>query len=211
MSDPGAAHPLWLGTRPLVLASGSRTRFALLTAASIPVEVIRPDVDERAIAAPLERSGAAARVIAAALAAEKALSIARRHAGRPVLGADQTLACNDVLLHKPASRAHAGAQLAHLSGRTHHLYSAVVVAQDQQVLASFVGTAALTMRRLSPQMIERYLEAAGDSVQDSVGGYQLECTGLHLFSEINGDHTTILGLPMLETLACLRQLGLVVE
>jgi septum formation protein len=211
VSDPGAAHPLWLGMHPLVLASGSRTRFDLLIAAGIPVEVIRPVVDERAVAAPLEKSGAAASLIAVTLAAEKALGVAKKNLGRHVLGADQTLACDGVMLHKPLSRADAAMQLAVLSGRTHHLYSAVVVALDHQIVVSFVGTAKLTIRKLCPDMIERYLDAAGDAVMESVGGYQLERTGLHLFSRVSGDHTTILGLPMLETLARLRKLGLVVE
>jgi septum formation protein len=217
LSDPGAAHPLWLGAQPLVLASSSRTRFELLIAAGIPVEVTPADVDERAIAAPLEKSGASATLIAATLGAEKAmsvsknLSVSKKQHGRYVLGADQTLSCEGVMLHKPLNRADAAAQLARLSGRSHHLYSAVALVLDQQVIASFVGTAKLTMRKLSHQMIERYLDAAGDTVMQSVGGYQLERTGLHLFSRIRGDHTTILGLPMLETLVHLRKHSLIVK
>ncbi len=206
-----SAHPLWLGDKPLVLASGSRTRFDLLVAAGIPVEVIRPEVDERAIAAPQERRGVAADQIAKSLAHAKALFVARKALGRYVLGADQTLACGTIMLHKPVDRQSAAQQLAFLSGRTHQLHSAVVIARTNKTVASFVGTAKLTMRKLSTAMIERYLDGAGESVLDSVGGYQLERTGMHLFRRINGEHSTILGLPMLETLARFRTLRLVAE
>jgi septum formation protein len=211
MSDPGDLHPLWLGATPLVLASGSRTRLELLTAAGIPVEVVRPEVDERAIAEPLERRGVSAERVAITLATEKALCVARGRPGRHVLGADQTLACDGVMLHKPRDRAAAAQQLAFLSGRVHHLHAAVAIALDRQIVASFVGRAKLTMRSLSTPMIARYLDAAGDTVLGSVGGYQLERTGIHLFSRIGGDHTTILGLPMVETLKRLRRLRLVAE
>jgi septum formation protein len=204
-------HSLWLGEKPLVLASGSRTRFDLLIAAGLPVEVIRPDIDERAIAAPQEKRGVAADQIAKSLAHAKALAIAKKALGRYVLGADQTLSCGNVLMHKPADRQAAAEQLAFLSGKTHHLHSAVVIARTNKTVASFVGSAKLTMRKLSPGMIERYLDAAGAAVLESVGGYQLERTGVHLFRRVTGDHSTILGLPMIETLAQLRTLGLVAE
>jgi septum formation protein len=207
----GDAHPLWLGDRPLALASGSRTRFDLLIAAGIPVEVMKPEVDERAIADPQEKRGVAADQIAKSLAHAKALTIAKKALGYYVLGADQTLACGAVMLHKPLDRQSAAEQLAFLSGKTHQLHSAVVIARNNKTVASFVGTAKLTMRKLTPAMIERYLDAAGSAVMDSVGGYQLERTGVHLFRRINGGHSTILGLPMLETLAQLRALGLVAE
>jgi septum formation protein len=211
MTDPADLHPLWLGLAPLVLASGSGTRLALLAAAGIPVEVMRPGIDERAIAAPQEARGVAADMIARSLAHAKALTVSRQVLGRVVLGADQTLACGGALLHKPASREEAAEQLRRLSGRTHELHSAVVVARSGKTVASFVGTARLAMRKLSPDMVERYLDAAGDAVTESVGGYQLERLGAHLFRKVAGDHSTILGLPMLETLATLRKLGLVAE
>jgi septum formation protein len=211
MSDPADQHPLWLGLAPLVLASGSATRFKLLTDAGLPVQVVRPDIDERALEAPMKTGGVSAEGIAVGLAAEKALSVAKAMPGRHVLGADQILVCDCMQLHKPKDRAAAAEQIAFLSGRTHHLYSAVTIAQDRQLIASFVGTAKLTMRALSPQMIARYLDAAGHAVLDSVGGYQLERTGIHLFSRIGGDHSTILGLPMTPLLDRLRKLGLVAQ
>jgi septum formation protein len=207
----GDDHLLWLGEKPLVLASGSRTRFELLIAAGIPVEMIRPDVDERAIADPQEKRGVAADQIAKSLAHAKALVIAKKALGYYVLGADQTLACGGRMLHKPVDRQSAAEQLAFLSGKTHQLHSAVVIARNNKTVVSFVGTAKLTMRKLTPAMIAIYLDAAGDTVQDSVGGYQLERTGVHLFRRINGDHSTILGLPILETLAHFRALGLVAQ
>jgi septum formation protein len=211
MSDAADLHPLWLGPAPLALASGSRTRLMLLEAAGIPVEVTRPQVDERAISAPQEKRGVAPDLIARSLAHAKALAVSRQALGRFVLGADQTLACGGRLLHKPANRDQASEQLRLLSGRSHQLYSAVVIARSGKTVTSFVGVAKLTMRKLSPDMIDRYLDAAWDSVTESVGGYQLERLGAHLFHKVAGDHTTILGLPMLETLAALRRLGLVAE
>jgi septum formation protein len=211
MSDPADLHPLWLGAAPLVLASASRTRLALLEAAGLPVQVLRPEVDERAIASPQEKRGVAPGLIARSLAHAKALAISRQVLGRVVLGADQTLAFGSRLLHKPAGREQAAEQLRLLSGRAHDLHAAVVIARSGKTVASVVGTARLTMRKLSPAMIERYLDAAGDSVLESVGGYQLERLGAHLFRKVVGDHSTILGLPMLETLAELRKLGLVAE
>jgi septum formation protein len=211
MNDPADTHPLWLGEKPLVLASGSRTRLDLLTAAGLPCEVIKPVVDERAISSPQEQRGVAPDLIARSLAHAKALAVSKPLPGRFVLGADQTLACNGILLHKPIDRERAFEQLAFLSGKTHYLHSAVVIARSGKTVESFVGTAKLTMRKLSPSMIERYLDAAGSAVTESVGGYQLERLGAHLFRRITGDHSTILGLPMLETLAAFRNLRLVAE
>jgi septum formation protein len=207
--DPGEAHPLWLGDKPLVLASASRTRFALLAAAGIPVEVVPASIDERAIATPQEEKRVAADQIAKSLAHAKALAVSKKALGRVVLAADQTLACAGRSLHKPQDRAAAQEQLAFLSGRTHQLHAAVVIARSGKTLASFIGSAKLTMRTLGPEMIDRYLDAAGDSATTSVGGYQIEGLGLHLFRKVVGEHSAILGLPMLETLGQLRGLGLV--
>ncbi|MGL4637975.1 MAG: Maf family protein [Beijerinckiaceae bacterium] len=211
MSDPADTHPLWLGLQPLVLASGSRTRLDLLASAGIPTEVIPASIDERAFAAPLEARGISPKAMAVSLAVEKALSVARQCPDRFVLGADQTLACDTTTLHKPVDRESAKEQLLFLSGKTHHLHSAVAIVRNNKTLARFVGSAKLTMRSLSDDMIERYLDAAGNSIYQSVGGYQLERTGVHLFNRISGDHSTILGLPMVQTLSTLRKLKLVVE
>jgi septum formation protein len=209
MSDPADTHPLWLGPARLVLASGSRTRLMLLEAAGIPVEVMRPEVDERAVSAPLEKRGVAPETIARSLAHAKALAVSRGLPGRFVLGADQVLALGADLLHKPADRAQAAEQLSRLSGKTHQLHSAVIVARSGKTVEAFVASAKLAMRKLSPAMVERYLDAAGAAVTESVGGYQLERLGSHLFRKVAGDHSTILGLPMFETLAAFRRQGLV--
>jgi septum formation protein len=210
VSDPADLHPLWLGASPLVLASGSRTRLMLLEDAGIPVEVVKPAVDERAISGPLETAGAAPSLIARTLADAKALAV-----GAPprrfVLAADQTLACEGRLLHKPADRSAAARQIAFLSDKTHTLHAAVTIASDGRIVARALGTARLLMRRLSPGMVERYLDAAGPAVTESVGGYQLERLGIHLFARVGGDHSTILGLPMVPTLRMLRRLRLVAE
>jgi septum formation protein len=209
--DPADQHPLWLGTSPLVLASQSRTRFDLLIAAGIPVDIVPSHIDERAIAEPLIARGASAQQVAVDLACAKALTVSKKLRDRLTLGADQTLACDGVMLHKPNDRKSAVEQLSFLSGRTHHLYSAVSLSSDFNIVASFVETAKLTMRVLSPAMIERYLDAAGDAVFDSVGGYQLERLGIHLFKRVSGDQTTILGLSMVPLLDRLRKLRMVAE
>jgi septum formation protein len=211
MSDPADLHPLWLGRTPLVLASGSQTRLGLLEAVGIPVQVEKPAVDERAIATPMEAARVSPSRVAAALARAKALDVSRRNPGRVVLGGDQTLSLAGGFLHKPKDRADAAHQLMRLSGVEHRLHAAVALVRDGRRLASFTQTARLTVRPLSDDMITRYLDAAGDSVFASVGGYQLEALGAHLFARVTGDHSTILGLPMQRTLQALRHLGLVAE
>jgi septum formation protein len=117
----------------------------------------------------------------------------------------QTLALGDRRFDKPADRAAARAQLMALSGNTHHLHSAVAVACGEEVLFDAVDTARLTMRGLSDEFLDAYLDAAGPAVLESVGGYQLEKLGIHLFERIEGDHFTILGLPLLTLIAFLRR------
>jgi len=196
---------LWLAAAPLVLASQSKVRRALLEAAGIAVEVRPADLDERAVEADAPHLGPGA--VAALLAREKALSVAAALPGRLVVGADQTLALGDRRFTKPADRAAARAQLGTLSGRIHTLHAAVAVARDGDILFDHVDRARLTMRRLSDDFLDRYLDATGEAVTASVGGYQLERTGVQLFEKIEGDHFTILGLPLLPLLAFLRAHG----
>jgi septum formation protein len=197
---------LWLGPELLVLASASAVRRAVLEAAAIPVEVRPADVDERAV----ERAGGAVEPheVAALLARTKALAIAARMPARIVLGADQTLALGPRRFSKPGDRQQAREQLLALRGKTHSLHSAVAVVQDGAVLHERVDTARLTMRRFSEDFLDRYLDVAGAAVVASVGAYQLERTGVHLFERVDGDHFTILGLPLLPVLAFFRQQGL---
>jgi septum formation protein len=193
---------LWRGNHPLILASRSRARQALLANAGIGFEVIPAEIDERAIQ---KTSGLAAPGdIAALLAREKAVAVSVGHAGSFVVGADQTLALGERLFSKPAGRAEAAEQLRALAGHRHELHSAVAVARDGKILFADTSTARMTMRRLGVAKIDAYLDRAGDVVTSSVGAYQLEGLGIHLFERIEGDHFTILGLPLLPLLAFLR-------
>lgn len=198
---------LWLADDALILASGSATRRAMLAGAGVPVEVIRPDVDERAVEDGLPASRRDEAGVASALAESKALDVSRRNRRRLVLGADQTLSCEGRAFHKPAHCQEAAAQLAALSGREHVLTSAFCLARDGEVVASGHAMARLRMRRLSPGFIEAYLGVSGTAALSSVGGYQIESIGAQLFETIEGDHFTILGLPLLPVLKSLRDLG----
>ena len=125
-----------------------------------------------------------------------------------MIGADQTLACEGSPFHKPADRAAAQEQLAALSGRTHVLHSAFAIAEHGAVVHEDVAEARMTMRALSADAVERYLDLAGEAALHSVGAYQVEGLGIHLFERIEGDHSTILGLPLLPLLTALRERGL---
>ena len=145
-----------------------------------------------------------------ALARAKALAIAGRRPGRLVLGADQTLALGARAFHKPKDAAAARAQIAALAGATHRLESAAALVSDGQVVFECVATAALTMRLLSAAFIDTYVAIAMPGILDSVGGYKLEGLGIHLFARVEGDHSTILGLPLLALLDALRERGVLV-
>jgi septum formation protein len=198
---------LWRGKAPLILASQSRARQALLTQAGIDFKAVPAELDERALQ---QTSGLSAPgEIAAHLAHAKALAVSKRQPGGYVVGADQTLALGTRLFSKPAGRAQAAEQLRALAGRSHELHSAVAVARDREILFEEVATARMTVRRLGEAEIETYLDQAGEAVTTSVGAYQLEGLGVHLFERIEGDHFTILGLPLLPLLAFLRSQRLV--
>ena len=193
---------IWLGKDPLILASQSRARQMLLKNAGIPFEAVPAGIDERAVQ---KDSGLAAPgEIAKLLAREKALWVSLRNPGRYVVGADQTLALGDRLFSKPAGRAAAAEQLRLLAGNSHALHSAFAVAHDGKIMLADVAIAKMTMRSLGESEIEAYLDQAGEAVTSSVGAYQLEGLGVHLFERIEGDHFTILGLPLLPLLAFLR-------
>jgi septum formation protein len=193
---------LWRGKDSLILASQSRARQMLLADAGLTFETVPAEIDERAIQ---QASGLSAPAdIAALLAREKSLFVSRRRSSRYVIGADQTLALGTRLLSKPASRAQAAEQLHALAGKSHELCSAVAVARDGKIMFEKVAIARMTMRPLIETEIDAYLDAAGAAVTSSVGAYQLEGLGVHLFDRIEGDHFTILGLPLLPLLAFLR-------
>ena len=197
--------PLWLAGEPLVLASKSAIRHALLRDAGVPVEVQPADIDERTIE---QRSPARdAGELAALLAREKARTIAARLPGRLVLGADQTLALGERRFSKPGDRAGTRAQLAALRGRTHELHTAVALVRESTIVFEHREVARLTMRAFSDNFLESYLDAVGAAVTASVGGYQLERIGIQLFERIEGEHFVILGLPLVALLQYLRQAG----
>ena len=193
---------VWRGKLPLILASQSRARQMLLANAGIDFEAVPADIDERAVqqSSGLTSPGD----IAALLAREKARAVSSLHSGQFVVGADQTLALAPRLFSKPAGRAQAAEQLRALAGNRHELHSAVAVARDGKILFETVSVAGMTMRPLAEAEIEAYLNEAGEAVTSSVGAYQLEGLGVHLFERIEGDHFTILGLPLLQLLAFLR-------
>jgi septum formation protein len=197
---------LWRSDKPLLLASRSASRQMLLKNAGIPFEAVPADVDERwqQQASGMTDPGK----IAQMLAASKALFLANHFHMRWILGADQTLALGNKMFNKPAGRKDAFKQLKQLAGKTHELHSALAVVRHEDVVWHSVTVARMTMRALTDEQIDKYLDAAGDKVTTSVGAYQLEGVGVHLFEKIEGDHFTILGLPLLPLLDFLRSQGL---
>jgi septum formation protein len=180
--------PFWRERDPLVLASRSSARRALLEAAGIPLAL-------------------APGAVAQFLSREKAAAVSRARPGRLVLAADQVASLGAERFSKPADRAMARAQLSMLSGRSHELHSAITFAQDETVLFEHVEVARLTMRPLSEAFLDAYLDAAGRAVTASVGAYQVEGLGIQLFERIEGDYFTVLGLPLIPALDFLRRRG----
>jgi len=199
---------MWLAPAPLVLASRSAARRALLEAAGIPIVLCPAGLDERALESQATANDPSA--IAVMLAREKASLVAKSHPGRLVLGADQTLALGSKRFSKPPDRFAARAQLQALRGRSHKLHAALAFVDDGAVVFEHVETARLTMRPFSDDFLDRYLDAMGDGVLTSVGCYQLEGPGVQLFERIDGDYFTILGLPLLQGLDFLRRRGCLV-
>ncbi len=191
----------------LILASGSATRARLLRRAGVPFRQDPPEIDEASAKAELRQGGADAPTAALELARIKAATVAPRHPGRLVLGADQLLDCEGVWFDKPASRAAARQQLLTLSGRRHQLATAVVLFRDGAPSWSHAQTPELAMRRLSPALVEAYLDAAGEAALSSVGAYQVEGLGAQLIESLSGDFFAVLGLPLLPLLSALRREG----
>lgn len=193
----------------LVLASASATRAEMLRRAGVACAIDPAHVDEDEMKRGMRASGASAADLAETLADLKARKISSRHPGALVVGADQVLDCQGKWFDKPADRAAARAQLLELRGKMHELISCVCVLRDGERLWHHTGRARLTMRPFSEAFLDDYLDRVGTAVQQSVGAYQLEGPGAQLFSRVDGDYFTILGLPLLPLLDFLRNHGVV--
>jgi len=193
--------------RDIILASGSQIRAQLLANAAVPHDVILPRVDEDAIKAALSAEQAPPRDIADALAEAKARKVSTKRPDALVIGCDQVLAFEDRILSKPGSPEEALEQLRELRAKRHALLSAAVIYHDAKPLWRHVGQVRLYMRDVSDSYLESYVARNWDSIRTSVGGYKLEEEGVRLFSRLEGDYFTILGLPLLELLNYLTLSG----
>jgi len=191
----------------LVLASSSPFRRMLMENAGLSFETRAAEIDERAIEAVLHASNATPDQVAAELARAKALDVSRHIPDAIVIGSDQTMSLGQRVYHKPKDEEEARTHILSLSGKTHRLNSAIALVQNGNVLWDHISHADLTVRPLTVEFVDSYVDRCGEKLLGSVGAYQLEGEGIQLFSEIHGDYFTILGLPMLPLLAKLRDLG----
>jgi len=194
-------------TTRIILASASPFRLAMLRNAGIETEANPSRIDERAVEEAVGDAAISPENLAWILAEAKAEEVSERFPGALVIGSDQTLSLGDEVLHKAADMEEARRRLLKLSGKTHHLNSAVVLARDGKALWGHVSVASMAMRKLDPAYVGRYLSRVGDQVLRSVGVYQIEGEGIQLFDSIEGDHFTIVGMPLLPLVAELRRLG----
>ncbi|MEW5728348.1 MAG: Maf family protein [Pseudomonadota bacterium] len=190
-----------------MLASASATRRAMLERAGIPFTVHTAAVDETAVKAAMKEETRNPARVAEVLAELKATRVSARHPGAIVIGADQMLDCDGAWFDKPDSTEAAAAQLRALRGKTHRLTSAVVAVRDSRRLWHHTDTAKLTMRAFSDSFLADYLAHMGEMACASVGAYQIEGLGAQLFLAVEGDHFTILGMPLLPLLDFLRENG----
>lgn len=197
--------------RALILASGSAARADMLRRAGADPNIVKPNVDEEEVKIALRAAGALPRDQADALAEIKAVRVSGKYPGALVIGADQVLDLNGEAFDKPRNMEEARAQLQRLRSAKHTLFSAAAIALDGAPIWRHIGRAQLTMRRFSDRFLDRYLEETGETAFETVGGYKLEEGGAQLFSRVDGDLFTILGLPLLELLAFLRLRGVLQE
>ena len=201
---------LQAGRPPLILASESKSRARILEAAGLAFIVEPPGLDEATMRQAVSGEKLLApHDVAEVLARAKAEAVSDLARQAYVIGADQVLALGDTILTKPDSMEAARRQLLDLSGKTHSLHTSVAVATNGGAIWAETTIATLTMRKLSPEFIGRYLAAAGEEVRASVGAYQIEGLGVQLFDKIEGDYFSILGLPLLPLLDTLRREGVI--
>ena len=193
----------------LILASSSASRQMLMRNAGLTFSAIPADIDERALDEQLERDGASPEEVALELARAKALAVGALYPEALVLGCDQTMALGTRVYHKPKTMAEAEAHLLSLSGKVHRLNSAAVLVRHGEVVWQIVSSAELTVRTLSAEFVSRHLQRVGEKALSSVGAYQLEGEGIQLFTSIEGDYFTILGLPLLPLLSKLRDMDVI--
>ncbi len=190
---------------PLILASASASRQALLQQAGLQFKAMPADLDENALKQSAKAKGWTAAKATLALAELKARRISRKFPSAMVIGADQLLVCGEDWFDKPADLAEAGLHLQRLSGRTHALETAMCGYRNGSAVWHFSAAPKLTMRPLAAEFIKQYLATQGEAVCSCVGAYMLEKAGIQLFERIEGDFFTILGLPLLALLGFLRQ------
>src|SRR6476646_10028527 len=193
----------------LILASASPSRRQLLASAGLVFATEPAGVDEEEVKRSL--ATAAPQELAETLAEMKAVRVSTRHPNAMVIGADSTLACKGRMFDKPPTMDAARKQLLTLRGQTHELFSSVVVARGGSRLWHWNERARLTMRSFNESFLDTYLSRAGEPVLASVGAYQLEGLGAHLFTRVDGDYFTILGLPLLPLLSFLAGHGIGLE
>lgn len=191
----------------IILASTSEIRATMLARVGLQFDTVAARIDEEAMRAALQDEGASPRDIADHLAESKAAKISDKHPAALVIGCDQILALGTQVFTKPADEAEALAQLQHLRGQVHHLYSAAVIYQGGRPLWRHIGHARMTMRDLPDDMLARYIARNWHSIRQSVGAYKIEEQGALLFSAIDGDSFTIQGLPLLPLLGYLALRG----
>ena len=195
--------------KELILASSSASRQMLMRNAGLTFSAIPADIDERALDEQLEKNGAKPEEVALELAKAKALTVSALHPEALVLGCDQTMALGARVYHKPKTMAEAEAHLLSLSGKVHRLNSAAVLACGGEVVWKTISNAELSVRDLSAEFVSRHLQRVGEKALSSVGAYQLEGEGIQLFTAIEGDYFTILGLPLLPLLMKLRDMDVI--
>lgn len=191
----------------IILASNSKIRAELLENTGLSFEIQPANIDEAAIREIFKTEEMDPADVAEVLAETKATEISKKNPDALVIGCDQVLALGDEIFEKPKNKDEAQNTLFKLRGKTHTLISAVVLVKNNEVIWRYSENANLKMHEFSPEFLGQYMALCGDKILSSVGAYQLESFGIHLFEEIKGDYFTVLGFPILALLKFLRSKG----